>query len=300
MLSYRLSKNYGYCHATTPQETNEPYYQRARLYIFSEHRTPRGFHFLSIVFFAGIFLILSYTHPSFTTLASDGFYDRLVSVIYYSSALSSNTGVGDLGTVNTLRVIAIIEMFLGIFLFAFIIAKLTSRRNDEILKNLYEMEIETNYRNFKEETFISRKRLDAILTRSIAHKKVINNDVQLLSVVFLEISIEMNISPKLLLNIGDDSSLDRKRQEVIVYLTTRTLDKLHTVLRTLNSKKYFWANKKNLDHLLQCRRSIEKYFDDVHQHIKKYNETIYNEIMESKEYLHLLETDIEHARLSMQ
>jgi hypothetical protein len=237
---------------------------------------------LNIFFFCGIFFALSFI-PSFHSLLSDGaWWDRFVASLYFSSSLASNTGVGDLGTINTYKILGSIEMVVSIFLFAFVIAKITSKKSEELMENLYEMQVDTNFRNLREDLYIVRRRFDAITLRTKQGGALAPEDLSLFMLSVLELNSCLMQSPQILLNIGHSSELDKNRQELIIAMIHRTIVRMHNTVRNIAESAPAYPKAAIATTLERFLEAHKKYHDTAQQSRLKFKQTTLANILETK------------------
>ncbi|MEK7628156.1 MAG: hypothetical protein AAB421_01920 [Patescibacteria group bacterium] len=237
-----------------------------------------------IAFFSLVFFVIGFVPGVETPASSLGVFDKYVASLYYSTSLASNTGVGDLGTVNIFKILGVFEMIFGIFLFAFVIGKITSRKSDEVLKGLYEMELETTYRNVREELYIARKRLDAIIERTRSAGEIDIENSSLLKLTCAEITSSLIIAPKLLINIGSDSELDRNRQDVLAAIIRRTMQRLDFTIHTFEKRGFVWESGEVLERINRCVRMHEKYQQKMKLHRRPQSTSFNSDMRESAEF----------------
>lgn len=237
---------------------------------------------LNVVFFWALFFVLSYL-PLFSSVVSDlSWWDRLIATLYYSASLASNTGVGDLGTINTYRLLGSVEMIISIFLFAFVIAKITSKKSEELMENLYEMEVDTNFRNLREDLYIVRRRLDAIAERTRVGSALAPEDASLFSLSVLELSSCLIQSPQILLNIGHSSDLDKNRQELIIAMIHRTIIRLFTTVQKIAEYAPQYPKETVTTALEQFLIVHDQYHKTASQSKTKFKQKTFIHILETK------------------
>lgn len=237
---------------------------------------------LNIVFFWALFFGLSYVPLFASTVSELSWWDRLVATLYYSASLASNTGVGDLGTINTYRLLGSIEMIISIFLFAFVIAKITSKKSEELMENLYEMEVDTNFRNLREDLYIVRRRLDAIAERTRQGGVLAPEDASLFSLSVLELGSCLIQSPQILLNIGHSSDLDKNRQELIIAMIHRTILRLYTTVLKLEEYAPQYPKEMIISTLEQFLTVHDQYHKTASHSKAQFKQKTFTHILETK------------------
>lgn len=245
--------------------------------------------FFNIFAFTLVFFLFSYFPGYQTQLSSLGLIDRFVSALYYSTSLSSNTGVGDLGTINLYKLLGSIEMVISIFLFAFVIAKITMRRSDELMANLYDMEMVTNFVNLREELFLARRRIDAIKARTVAANALGAEDKNLIGLTLTEVSSALILAPHILSDIGNNSQLNRNRQEFLVGMVRRTMLRMYDTLSWFNESGYDWKDEYTAAKLRECVEEHKKYQDNDFCKQGACSEFTASELMDSVEITDRLE-----------
>lgn len=219
----------------------------------------------NIAAFAFVFLVLSYI-PFFHMpgISGTSFVERIIVLWHYSTSLASNTGVGDVGTALIYKVLASFEMIIGIFLFAFVITKFTSRHTERVLQATYEMGLEATYRDVYEQLYISRKKLNAVIERSTAAGILEGETALLFRLVCLEISAALMAAPQLLFTLSVDSELDRDRQEIITAVIRRTLHRLsHTVHVLETLPQGAWRTEETVRYVHRALNSYTMFYERV-------------------------------------
>lgn len=219
----------------------------------------------NIAAFAFVFLVLSYI-PFFHMpgISGTSLGERIIVLWHYSTSLASNTGVGDVGTALIYKVLASFEMIIGIFLFAFVITKFTSRHTERVLQATYEMGLEATYRDVYEQLYISRKKLDAVIKRSTAAGSLEGENALLFRLVCLEISAALMAAPQLLFTLSADSELDRDRQEIITAVIRRTLHRLSQTVHVLDALPHgVWNTEDTVRYLHRALTSYTVFYNRV-------------------------------------
>lgn len=244
---------------------------------------------LNIIIFTLLFFWLSYLPNFQNQISSLGWFDRLVSAFYFSTSLASNTGVGDLGTISVYKLLGIIQMLASVFLFAFVIAKITMKRSDELMVNLYQMEMETNFVNLREELFLARRRIDAVKARTIAADSLGAEDKNLIGLTLTEVSSALILAPNILVNIGSNSQLNRNRQEFLVGMVRRTMLRMYDTLSWLSDNGYDWKDEYTTTKLKDCIEEHKRYQDNEFCKKGACSEFTVNELLDSGEINRRLE-----------
>lgn len=244
---------------------------------------------LNIAVFTLLFFGLSYLPQFQNQISSLGWFDRLVSAFYFSTSLASNTGVGDLGTISIYKLLGIVQMLTSVFLFAFVIAKITMKRSDELMVNLYQMEMETNFVNLREELFLARRRIDAVKARTIAADSLGTEDKNLIGLTLTEVSSALILAPNILVNIGSNSQLNRNRQEFLVGMVRRTMLRMYDTLSWLGDNGYDWKDQYTTTKLKDCIEEHKRYQDNEFCKEGACSEFTTNELLDSGEINRRLE-----------
>ncbi len=125
--------------------------------------------------FAILYYLLSFT-PQNTLLflakpINHGASDFLT-VVYFSFVTLTSTGYGDVVPLGISRILAVIEIFLGLVVFGFLISKLVSARQEKIIEELYDSSLEEKVSKIRTTLYIYRTNISRLIQRIEATRRV--------------------------------------------------------------------------------------------------------------------------------
>lgn len=242
--------------------------------------------------FAILYYLLSFT-PQNTLLflakpinhgASDFFM-----ILYFSFVTLTSTGYGDVVPLGISRILAVIEIFLGLVVFGFLISKLVSARQEKIIEELYDSSLEEKVSKIRTTLYIYRTNISRLIQRIEATRRV-----KPLDIVELEANLEglrTNITRVSKFLISESKNPVTRVNDLTLNLLFNSihlsLAKIIEIIKQLNTKKYDWKQKTIARHISSCIDSA-KEVQEVYQkkplkdEIRTLLQTIENSLRELK------------------
>ncbi len=224
-----------------------------------------------IVFFGLGYYLLSSDTTYLVSVSGDkvtGIFEN----IYFSFMTATSTGLGDVRPVGGHeRFLAVIEVILGLTLFAVVTSKLVSIKQETILKEIYEISFSERVNRLKSSLYLFRvdiNRFSSKIEEGIIKKREINDLWATFS--SFETSLE-EIS--LLMNKSNDKTvfileLDPLKKELLINSVRMSLTKIVDLIEQMNSHDIEWKR----DITLRTLESVTKITDRLTKPSKKDDE----------------------------
>ncbi len=171
---------------------------------------------------------------------------NLPDALYFSFITATTTGFGDIVPFGWFKLIAILEVILGLFLLAFVTSKLVSLKQDIMLYELYEISFNERVNKVRSSLILFRQDINALISsiqEGTAKKRGITNNFD-----YLISSFENNMSEtvSLVANRRDEyfvKKLDAVNTEIIVNNLLLSFERLHELIRIMNRYHINWRTK---------------------------------------------------------
>lgn len=219
--------------------------------------------------FAILYYLLSFTPQNtlihITKPINHGASDFLT-VVYFSFVTLTSTGYGDVVPLGISRILAVIEIFLGLVVFGFLISKLVSARQEKIIEELYDSSLEEKVSKIRTTLYIYRTNISRLIQRIEATRRV-----KPLDIVELEANLEglrTNITRVSKFLISESKNPVTRVNDLTLNLLFNSihlsLAKIIEIIKQLNTKKYDWKQKTIARHISSCIDSA-KEVQEVYQ-----------------------------------
>lgn len=207
---------------------------------------------------------------------------RLFESFYFSVVTATSTGYGDIVPQGFSKILAMIECIMALLVFAVLVGKLVSQRQDITLHEVHRMTFEGMFYHIRHVLFIVRKDLDSLIYKVETHKKLTDQDWEDLATAYLQGQSLVEEIPELY--AGHESTLhnaDLNREKLLFEALHRTLFRIQTLLEVMNNAGIDWksheASTKQFRLLIDTVDGImplwserspfheEEEFEDIHQ-----------------------------------
>jgi hypothetical protein len=195
--------------------------------------------------FAIIYCTLATVLPEHapTHLADMDMSDRLFNSIYFSIITGTSTGYGDILPQGFSKILAMAQCISALLVFAVLVGKLVSQRQDTTLHEVHRMTFEGIFYHIRNVLFIVRKDFDAILEKLHAHKKLDEQDWKNLTTAYLQAHSLIEEIPDLYDGHGYNlHSVNLNREKLLFESLLRTLDRLLALIAALDQYKIDWKS----------------------------------------------------------
>ncbi len=161
--------------------------------------------------------------------------DMIITSVYFSVITATTIGYGDTVPLGFSRIIVMIESVVSLFLWAVFISKLVMHKQEIALYQVHTMSFETMFLKTRESLFIVRKDFEQIIDDVKKTKKLHVRSRQNMITACKQAHIVLEEIEKF---YGGDShtyTIDPKREELLLEAVRRTLERLKSLLSTLNA-----------------------------------------------------------------
>ncbi len=217
-----------------------------------EHLSQRSYGDLFMVWillnmlFAIVYFLLASTHPEHapTELALLDPASRLFNSFYFSIITGTSTGYGDILPQGISKLLAMIQTCMALLVFAIFVTKLVSSRTEATLREVHRMSLEGIFYHIRHVLFIVRKDVDGVLHALTMHRTLTERDWEILQTACLQAESLVGEIPELYSGGGHDlSSVDSKRERLIIEALQRTLKRLDLLLKALRLNGVPWTEQ---------------------------------------------------------
>lgn len=227
---------------------------------FMDHMSRLSYQSLFRLWLANIFIFgilatgMSYIPGNGPEKIAGTLGDRFLDGLYYSVIIATNTGIGDILPFGASRLFAAIESVTGLFLFAVLITKLMSRRQDVALREVHKLTFDSTFHNIREDLHTIRKDFDRIERCIDDGKEMPHDGWQDLAVGYEQIANLMTEIPHFYSTESRLYVIDEHREELLLEAIHRTFSRLNHLLETLSKKKIAWTQ--NEESIVSLREMI--------------------------------------------
>ena len=201
----------------------------------------------------------------------------IVDTIYFSFVSGTTTGFGDIVPVGAFKLIAIIQVVVGLLLLALVTSRLVSIKQNAILSELYNISFKERINRLRSSLLLFRQSIDRIITgleeKSFKEKdlKNVNGNLSSFDYALAEIKSELdsNINNKYTKNI------DYVNTEILFNSILSSFEKFVELLEILDKNKVEWKKDISIGLATKCLDSNDKLFESLKISGLK-NETIHD------------------------
>lgn len=214
---------------------------------------------------------------------------NFLNMVYFSFITLTSTGYGDIVPLGLSKILSIIEIFCGLIVFGFLISKMVSTRQEEIIEQLYDVSLEEKVSKIRTALYIYRTNISRLIQRIEATRRV-----KPLDIVELEANLEglrTNITRVSKFLISESKNPVTRVNDLTLNLLFNSihlsLAKIIEIIKQLNTKKYDWKQKTIARHISSCIDSA-KEVQEIYQkkplkdEIRTLLQTIENSLRELK------------------
>jgi potassium channel LctB len=227
-----------------------------------------------IVLFGVVYFLISLTSPGNGLYGSNStkFTGSLLSSIYFSFVTATSTGFGDIVPVGISRAISIVEIICSMVIFAIVISKLVSFKQEAILDEIYEISLDEKVNRLRSALYLSRSDISR-MNEKISEGRIPKTTIEGMWSV-------MNIMQETLMGIhkvicpphrekGFLKNVGNFQVELALNSIALTLSRLNELLAHMDSIPYNWRSKKNTESIksaLSTVSLIEDYYTVMSVH----------------------------------
>ncbi|MBS3141077.1 two pore domain potassium channel family protein [Candidatus Woesearchaeota archaeon] len=201
------------------------------------------------------FLLSTQTEEVITKLSTD---------IYFSFITATTTGFGDIIPLGFFRIIAIIQVILGLLLLALVTSKLVSIKQEVIVSEIYEISFNERISRIRSSLLLFRQNLARVFER-LENKTIKQHDIE-------EVQSHITLFEDTLNNIHTTISksnksrytrkIDTLNSEIILNSIINSFDKLKELNILLNQNK-LELNKFSINKIESCMNITDNIFNKI-------------------------------------
>ena len=249
-----------------------------------------------IMIFAVLYILISHNHPSLIYSSNPEQPISYVDFIYFSFITATSTGFGDIVPVGFSKILSLIEVVLGLTIFAMVTSKLVSIKQEAILNEIYDISINERINRIRsslyafridvsklimkaEEGMIKKREINDVWTRFSSVENVVTEirgmfskkDGDIFSRNLDEVNTKIlmnsiNLSLKRIIRLFEvfETSNHEWKSDLILSLTQRIIEETEKLYEVVLDKKHFIGNKEIEDirkSFLEAKTDLSKYFE---------------------------------------
>lgn len=219
--------------------------------------------FIVVLFFACIYLYLYDTENGLKAEKNISIWEKAGNSIYFSFITSTTAGYGDITPLGWARLIAIIEVIIGLVFLGLIISKLVSLKQEIILGEVYEISFEERFNRLRSTLFLFRtdlnKVIDLIESDKVSRRKI--SDLWMNFALFentMDDIVKILIQAKKNENQKHSKKVDNVRIELISNSINSSLKKTVEIVTLLSTRDTKWKTKEALNSLNNIAKHCQK------------------------------------------
>ena len=185
--------------------------------------------------------------------------------IYFSFITATTTGFGDITPVGGFRIIATIEVILGLLMLAIVTSKLISIKQNVIIDELYELTFSERINRIRSSLLYSRQNLNALIHK-IEDDIIKKREIKTIYLNF--ISFQETLEEIILLlqkrSSGDFiKNIDDVHAGIIANSILHSLHRVEEIVLSMNTNEIVWQTEKNIHYLEKIIILTEEVFFEV-------------------------------------
>lgn len=225
----------------------------------------------------------------------DSLWSRFWNSIYFSFVTATSTGYGDITPVGISKFLAIFQSILALIIFAVLVTKLVSRKQDVALRQIHKLVFEDVFHNIREGFYIVRKDFDRIIQKTENRDKLSEHDWEDLQTAYRQAQSFLRRIPDFYDPENRLYEIDVRREELLHDGLHRTLTRLRHILNVFEEKKIPWITQNaSLEELREFLQLLEVTLKFWQRHSPYGNHEAFRELLEHEEEIHrLIELKVE-------
>jgi hypothetical protein len=203
----------------------------------------------------------SYLFITKTGVPTTSFYESM----YFSFITATTTGFGDISPLGFFRLIAIIEVILGLLVLAVVTSKLVSLKQNTIIEELYEITLTERINRVRSRLLYLRQNMSDYIHR-IEEGAVQKRDIKQLYQFFQQFkdtSDEITLMFSRLRKSETTGQVTEVHAGLIVNSCIDTLSRIQEVIETLMQQNVSWQLEKNELYLKRALESNANVFKQI-------------------------------------
>lgn len=228
----------------------------------------------------------------------DSLWSRLWNSMYFSFVTATSTGYGDITPMGISKLLAILQSVLALLVFAVLVTKLVSRRQDIALKQIHKLVFEDMFHNIREGFYIVRKDFDRIIKKIENNEVLTEHDWEDLQTAYRQAQSFLRRIPDFYDPENRLYEIDIRREELLHDGIHRTLTRLRHLLNVFEEKKILWIDQNaSLEELREFLQLLEVTVKFWQKHSPHQRHEAFEELLQHGAEIHqMIEADVEQER----
>ncbi len=249
----------------------------------------------SVTFSFGVFyfllLLLSPENGPYPIDSNTSLISKFLNSLYYSIITATSTGYGDIVPNGFSKLLASVQSFIALAVFAIFVTKLVSYKQELALREVHKLMFEDVFHNVREGLYIVRKDCDRFIRFARGKHVMTEEDWEDLTVMYRQTQSLLQKIPQFYgMNESQTGfyTIDEDRESLLHEAVFRTLSRMHEMLDVLSKAHVSW--EKHEDSMKQLKRVVD-LVDTILPTWRKespYKES-FNDIVEIHEKLKMLQ-----------
>ena len=225
----------------------------------------------------------------------DTLWSRFWNSIYFSFVTATSTGYGDITPVGISKFLAIFQSILALLIFAVLVTKLVSRKQDVALRQIHKLVFEDVFHNIREGFYIVRKDFDRIIRKIENRDPLTEHDWEDLQTAYRQAQSFLRRVPDFYDPENRLYEIDVRREELLHDGLHRTLTRLRHLINLFESKNVPWiSHNASLEELREFLQLLEVTLRFWQKHSPHGNNDAFRELLNHEEEIHhLIESAVE-------
>ncbi len=207
------------------------------------------------LFVIWIFIVLAFAFAYFVLSTGDGHNGvttlplmenaakRFANAVYFSVVTATTVGYGDMVPLGFSRVLAASEAALGFFLFAVVISKIVSGKQELALGNVHKLAFQEAFLKTREVLYLVRRDCDVIAAHARENKSLTEKLWSNLLIVFQKTYTVLEHIPDF---YDDLYAIDARREKLLLDSVDRTLNRFVALRVELRSASVGWKDQEEI------------------------------------------------------
>jgi len=176
-----------------------------------------------------------------TQLSNMDVFSRFANSLYFSIITATSTGYGDITPRGFSKALACVQSMSALFIFAVLVTKLLSQRQEIALQEVHKLTFEDIFHNTRGDLFVIRKDLDAIMNEATHTKKLSDESWENLMIDYQQAQSLIGEIPDFYDGGNNFYTIDAKREQLLLEAVHRTLHRINMALDSLSRAGIDWV-----------------------------------------------------------
>ncbi|MBS3122129.1 two pore domain potassium channel family protein [Candidatus Woesearchaeota archaeon] len=228
------------------------------------------FIWIVIISFFGLIFFVSSTEISYLNYTNNNNNNNskvinIGEMIYFSFVTSTTAGYGDITPKGFFKVIAIVEIILGLMLLALVTSKLVSIKQDVILGEMYEISLSERVNRLRSSLLLFRQNINRAII-SIEDGKIRKREINELYIFLGAFDDTLNEVLKLIDKQEKNNEfkyIDALNTELIAHSILQSFEKFNELIILLEQNKLEWKRDITVNQLNKCLNLSKLFFEKI-------------------------------------